>query len=261
MLTTSSREPDFAPVQAAFYRAVLRALNAQRVSYAVSGAFALQQHTGIWRVTKDLDVFLPAADVPAVLQYLNQNAYECEICDHVWLAKVHQGDYFVDFITGMSNAAIRVTEDWIARAQPAVVVGIGSRVLAAEELLVSKLFVARRERFDGADIAHIIYGTRGELDWNRIFELVGEHWEILLWSLVLFRYVYPAQSAYVPLPVWKELLGRLSTQVENPDPKARFRGSLVDDNMFAIDIHEWGLDDILSEYRARCTPKLDDKAA
>jgi hypothetical protein len=36
----------------------------------------------------------------------------------------------------------------------------------------------------------------------------------------------------------------------NPDPCARFRGSLVDENMFAIDVREWGLDDLLSEYRA-----------
>ena len=36
----------------------------------------------------------------------------------------------------------------------------------------------------------------------------------------------------------------------NPDPCARFRGSLVDENMFAIDVKEWGLDDLLSEYRA-----------
>jgi hypothetical protein len=36
----------------------------------------------------------------------------------------------------------------------------------------------------------------------------------------------------------------------NPDPAARFRGSLVDENMFAIDVKEWGLDDLLSEYRA-----------
>jgi hypothetical protein len=26
---------------------------------------------------------------------------------------------------------------------------------------------------------------------------------------------------------------------------------LIDDNMFAIDVKEWGLDDVLSEYRSR----------
>ncbi len=75
---------------------------------------------------------------------------------------------------------------------------VRARVLAAEELLASKLFVVRRERFDGADIAHIIYASQGKLDWDRILALVNEHWEILLFALVLYRYVYPAYSHYVP---------------------------------------------------------------
>jgi hypothetical protein len=70
--------------------------------------------------------------------------------------------------------------------------------LAAEEMIASKLFIARRERFDGAEIAHVIYGTRGKVDWQRILTLVREHWEILFWALVLFRYVYPAQTNYAP---------------------------------------------------------------
>ena len=37
---------------------------------------------------------------------------------------------------------------------------------SAEELVASKIFVAKRERFDGADIAHIIYGTYPRFDWE-----------------------------------------------------------------------------------------------
>ena len=55
---TSSVSPNFPEHQRALFREVLELLNASRVRYAVSGAFALQQHTGIWRDTKDLDVFL-----------------------------------------------------------------------------------------------------------------------------------------------------------------------------------------------------------
>jgi hypothetical protein len=128
--------------------------------------------------------------------------------------------------------------------------GVPVRLLAPEELLVSKLFVTRRERFDGADIAHIIYATRGKLEWGRILQHVGEHWEILLWSLMLFRYVYPGNSDYVPANIWQDLIGRLAKATSNPDPQQAFRGSLIDDCMFAIDVKEWGLEDILSRYRA-----------
>ena len=227
------------------------ALERQRIPYAIGGALALLQHTGICRTTKDLDLFLTSENSSAALRYLERYGFQCEVCDPVWLAKVHRDNFFVDLITGMSNAAVSVDESWIRYAQPVSVLGIQTRVLAPEELLVSKLFVTRRERFDGADIVHIIYGTAGNLDWGRVLHRAGEHWEILLWALVLFRYVYPAQTHYVPAVLWQDLLARFHKLVVQPDGEGKFRGSLIDDNMFAIDVKEWGLDDVLGEYRAR----------
>lgn len=237
--------------QEALFRQVLTLFEKERLPYAVSGAFALQQHTGICRFTKDLDVFLTPRDISAALKHLREHGFECEICDPVWLAKAHRDDYFVDLITGMSNAVITVDPSWIERAHPAIMVGVKTKVLAPEELLASKLFVTRRERFDGADIADVIYSSRGKLQWSRVLELAGEHWEIVLWALVLFRYVYPAHSDYVPQAVWQDLLARFAKGLRSPDPKARFRGSLIDDKMFAIDVNDWGLDDLLNECRAR----------
>jgi Nucleotidyl transferase of unknown function (DUF2204) len=248
---TSSIPTELPEKQEALAREVLLALGRQRIPYAVAGAFALLQHTGICRYTKDLDLFLTAQNWSAALRYLHRLGFECEVCDPVWLAKVHRDNYFVDLITGMSNAAVSVDDSWIRHALPAVVLGVQTRVLAPEEVFVSKLFVTRRERFDGADIAHIIYGTRGNLDWGRILQLVGEHWEMLLWALVFFRYVYPAQTHYVPAVLWQDLLGRYLKLVSESDGRSRFRGSLIDDNMFAIDVKEWGLDDVLQEYRSR----------
>jgi Nucleotidyl transferase of unknown function (DUF2204) len=248
---TSSEPPLIAKEQESLYREVLEVLNEKQVPYAVSGAFALREHTGICRYTKDLDVFLSAHDVPTALDGLKAHGFETEITDPVWLAKARRDDYFVDLITGMSNAVILVDQSWIDRALPAEIMGVPTKVLAPEELVASKLFVTRRERFDGADIAHVIYGTRGAIDWKRVLSLVGEHWEVLLWTLMLYRYVYPAQTNYVPSWLWNDLLNRFALELENHNPKARFRGSLIDENMFSIDMNEWGLDNILDEYRGR----------
>ncbi len=253
---TSSTGPELCAGQR-LYKDVLQILEAHRVPHAVSGALALREHTGVGRPVKDLDIFLTSETAGTTLDLLRQHGFRCEICDPVWLAKAHRDDFFVDFITGMSNTVITVTNSWIDRAQPAEILGVPTRILAAEELLASKMFVVRRERFDGADIAHIIYGTGGQLDWGRILELAGAHWEMLLWALLLFRYVYPAQSHYVPLLVWTQLVNRLMYKLLNPEPAARFRGSLVDENMFAIDVNEWGLDDLLSEYRACRVTKIE----
>jgi hypothetical protein len=245
--------------QASLYREVLTVLEEKCVPYAVSGAFALRHHTGICRFTKDLDLFLTAENAPRALSYLTQRGFHCEVCDPVWLAKAHRDGFFVDLITGMSNGVIVVDDSWIQRAHPAVVHEVQTRVLAPEELVASKLFVAMRERFDGADIAHVIYGTYRSFDWNREMELVGEHWQMLLWSLVLFSYVYPGQSHYVPSGVWHELLRRLQQTLERSDSSCRFRGSLVDEKMFAIDVNEWRLDNILEETRRLRLSKIKRK--
>jgi len=248
---TSSVPMDVPEEQATLFEEVLTVLEEKHVPYAVSGAFALRQHTGICRFTKDLDLFMTAETSKQAFAYLRERGFECEVCDPVWLAKARKDEFFVDLITGMSNGVIVVENSWIERARAAVVHGVTSRVLAPEELVASKLFVAKRERFDGADIAHVIYGTYKAFDWKRELELVGENWEILFWSLVLFRYVYPAQTHYVPAEVWRELLEKFQKTVTTRDSKARFRGSLVDENMFAIDLNEWGLDNLLEETRAQ----------
>ena len=234
---------------------VLHLLSAENILFAVSGAFALQRHTGIWRDTKDLDVFLTDDQIDKAFELLRAHGYETEICDPVWLCTVHRGPYFVDLITGMSNGALCVQPDWIERASEAEVVGIRVKVLAPEELIASKLFVTRRERFDGADIVHVIYGTQGKMDWDRVLQLIGENWMVLLWVLVLYQYCYPAQSHYVPRELWANLLSRLNAELDNPNARANFKGSLIDEKMFAIDVTEWGLADLNTKFRtAKVTP-------
>jgi Nucleotidyl transferase of unknown function (DUF2204) len=259
---TSSQPVEGPAEQAELFRDVLQALEDSRIPYAVSGAFSLRQHTGICRYTKDLDLFLTAQNSGHAMECLRSARFECEVTDPVWLSKAWRDGYFVDLITGMSNGIINVEDSWIQRARPAVVYGVKTRVLAPEELVASKIFVAKRERFDGADIAHVIYGTHGSFDWARELELVGEHWEMLFWSLVLFRYVYPGQTHYVPQEIWYELLTRFAQEVKNADSRALFRGSLVDENMFAIDLDEWGLPNLLAESRRLRLAKMErDRAA
>jgi hypothetical protein len=272
MAEHSPKTPDAPPITSAsavtlpfeatkLYSDVLLAMNEHGILYAVAGAFALQKYTGIWRMTKDLDLFVKSSDVPAALEHLGHQGFRCETLDPVWLSKAHRGEYFVDLISGMSNATIVVDDSWFKRTQPAVIAGVQSQIISAEDLIASKLFVLRRERFDGADIAHIIYRTKGELEWDRILQLACEHWEIMFFALVLFRYVYPAHTDYVPADLWQDLLSRYMHLVQHPDSKAPFRGSLVDDNIFSIDVRDWGLEDLLIESRGRQLQKAPGSTA
>ena len=247
---SSSTPPEFLEDKRRFYIEFLEAMNRHNLPYCVSGLFALHEHTGIWRQTKDLDVFVPAEHIDRVLDVLcHQERFETQVIDPVWLAKAWRGDHFVDLIIGMSNAVFRIDQSWLDRSTESEVLGIPCRVLGPEELLVSKVFVVRRERFDGADIAHIIYAQGEQLDWLRILDLVGDHWMMLLWSLILFRYIYPSRKHAVPTRVWDLLLSRFRRELLDPDQTETFRGTLIDENMFAIDVKEWGMENVIQQYR------------
>jgi hypothetical protein len=248
---SSSKPPAFCEQQESLFREVVQLLEGNHVPFVISGAFALHEHTGIWRDTKDLDLFLPAKEVGRALALLEKHGFETEVRDSVWLAKAKRDGFFVDLITGMSNAVLRVDYSWVRHASRAEIFGLSVRVLAPEELIASKVFVTRRERFDGADICHVIYATRGKLDWQRLMSLMGDHWEMLFWCLVLYHYVYPANPDYVPAEIWAELLHRFRIELAHPNKGADFRGSLIDDKMFAIDVAEWGKRNILEECRGK----------
>lgn len=245
---TSSTEPDWPSEARACYQSALKALLDRKIAFVVGGAFAVRTHTGIWRTTKDLDLLLRVSDLPDALERLSEKGFQTYVKDPVWLAKALCGDYFVDLITGIGNASLAVDFTWIERSVPEVVLGLPCRVLGAEELIVSKICVAYRERFDGADVVHLIRARGRTLDWPRLLALTGSHWELLFWSLVLFAYVYPAHTDDVPESVWDEMTARFDRHIKHPDKKAPFRGSLVDPRMFAIDMAEWGERNLYKEY-------------
>ena len=54
---------DLAPDTAAFYRDVLETLTAARIPILLGGSYAFEVYTDIGGRTKDLDLFIAAADV------------------------------------------------------------------------------------------------------------------------------------------------------------------------------------------------------
>lgn len=236
--------------QRRLFQRVLEALSRGHIPFAVAGAFAFQHYTGIARETKDLDLFLPGEVVAGALELCRAEGLATEVTDPVWLAKVSAGEYYVDLISGMSNGVYWVSEDWIRRARPAAVLAGTHPLLAPEEMILSKIFVTRRERFDGADICHLVYARGRELDWPHLLEAVGEHSVMLFWHLLLFQYAYPAAVDRVPRAIWRRLRREQQAALDAP-PAAGFRGSLVDPLQFAADVREWGLENREEALRRR----------
>ncbi|HET9784498.1 MAG TPA: hypothetical protein VFP94_05985, partial [Terriglobales bacterium] len=108
----------------------------------------------------------------------------------------------------------------------------------------------RRERFDGADICHLVYSRGRELDWPHLLRAAGEHAAMLFWHLLLYQYVYPAAVDRVPSAVWRRLRREQQAALDAP-PAAGFRGSLVDPLQFAADVKQWGLENREEKLRRR----------
>jgi hypothetical protein len=244
---TSSTAPEFLPEAISCYRSALATLRAEGIPFAVAGAFAMQKHSGIWRDTKDLDVVVEARVIPAATEALQHAGFETFVKDPVWLAKAYKGEYFVDLITALGNAVLIVDEEWIKRAVPDDVLGISCGVLGVEEMIASKIFVSRRERFDGADVAHLLRAQSRSLDWDRLVQLLDGHSELLLWALVFFAYVYPAHVKDIPQRIWDGLLSDFRMRIARSQATDPFRGTLIDPNMFSIDVKDWGERDLYSE--------------
>jgi hypothetical protein len=224
------------------FRRAIQALNEAEIPFVIAGAFAVHYYTGLWRFTKDLDLFLkPASALPA-LDCLRVAGFTTDIEEAHWLAKARLGHSFCDLIWGGGNWATFVDEDWFQYSVPAQLLGEPVKMAPIEELILSKAYVMGRERFDGADIAHLLRAGDGRIDWERMILRFGPHWELLLSHLLAYRFVYADHRDIVPLEVLQGLMRRVGTPEEIADGLP-FRGPLVDRYSYLHDLVEQGMPD------------------
>src|SRR6266550_7315802 len=140
----------------AFYRDALSRLDRAGIEYLVGGAYAFARYTGIERHTKDFDIFIRRGDYERIAQVLGEAGYESELTFPHWLGKAFYNDDFIDLIFSAGNGVARVDDLWFQRSVPCVVIGMQVKLIPAEEMIWSKGLIMERERFDGADVAHVI---------------------------------------------------------------------------------------------------------
>ena len=238
------------PAKAELYRSALEMLNRSGVPYMVGGTYAFQYYAGISRTTKDFDIFVRARDVRRVLEALKSTGFRTEIPFAHWLAKAHHGEKFIDVIFSSGNGVAVVDDDWFTHAVTEEVLGVPVKLCPPEEMIWSKAFILERERYDGADVAHLFRHCSGLLDWDRLLSRFNGHWRVLLSHLVLFGFIYPGERALIPAAVMKELMNRLMAELEVPTRDSKVcQGTLLSRAQYLVDVDEWGYED------ARMTPR------
>lgn len=239
-----------------FYRRVAAELVQAGVPFLVGGAFALGYYTPVARDTKDLDLFVRPAHARWALDVLGAAGFTTELPFPHWLGKARSEDGFVDVIFSSGNGVAVVDDEWFHHAETARVMGMRLPLCPPEEMLWSKAFVFERERFDGADVMHLLRDRGPRLDWERLLRRFGRHWRVLFAHLILFGYVFPKERACIPGWVMEEFEGRLErelggTGASPPEPAQAgvpsdaniCQGTLLSREQYLVDIEHLGYED------------------
>lgn len=197
-----------------FYRDAMEVLNRGKVPFLVGGAFAFIHQAGIDKSTKDLDIFARPTDVQRLLEACASAGYETELVYSHWLAKIRSPEGFIDVIFNSGNGIATVDDGWFEHATDGEVLSVPVKIAPPEETIWSKAFVMERERYDGADVSHLILALGERLDWKRLIVRFGAHWRVLLSHVVLFGFIFPSARSKVPQWVTQELVQRLQSETD-----------------------------------------------
>jgi hypothetical protein len=232
------------PVSRDFYQSAIRYLQRAAIPFMVGGAYSFARHTGLERHTKDFDIFVRESDHEHVLATLSDAGYSIELTFPHWLGKVFSGDNCIDVIFSSGNGVAQIDDSWFKHAVEGRVLDTPVLLCPVEETIWSKAFIMERERFDGADIAHLIRGSGRHMDWRRLLDRFGPYWRVLLAHLVMFGFVYPCHRDTIPAWVHDELINRLRAEMSGPPPQEQIcQGTIVSRAQYLVDIEHWGYAD------------------
>jgi hypothetical protein len=207
----------------AIYKCVLDRLCAESVPFALGGGLALGFYTEKFRRSKDLDLYILPHHRDVLVRIMN----DCGLSDYFpvkeyvrdWIYRGHKDDVIVDAIWAMANKRAVVDGRWLTAGPMVQMFGQEFRVIPAEELMWSKLYVLQRDRCDWPDILNLIYAAGPTLDWDHLLRRVAEDKPLVKGVLSVFSWVSPERAARIPRHVWEAL--ELPLPGPERDPEGR----------------------------------------
>jgi hypothetical protein len=243
------------PGARAFYLRTMEALHAAGLPYLVGGGYALGHYTGVERHTKDLDIFVRRDDYDRIMAALAAAGYQTELSFPHWLGKASCEHGYVDVIFSSGNGVSTVDDAWFEHAADGQMFGLPVKLCPVEEMIWSKAFIMERERYDGADILHLLLARAEKVDWKRLVNRFGAHWRVLFAHLCLFGFVYPSQRERIPSWIMNGLSKRLDREIQTPSRSEHIcQGTLLSRQQYLIDVQRWGFADSRDTGASTMTP-------
>src|SRR6059036_3337762 len=232
-----------------FHLRSVTALQDANVPFLIGGAYVVEVYAGVSRRSKDFDLYVPPHHVEGAVDALARAGYKTEKTFPHWLAKAGRGRDYIDLIFRAGNGLCEVDDSWFARAHDGELPGLPVKLCAPEEMIWMKAYIMERERFDGADIAHILLTCAEKLDWQHLVQRFGPDWRVLLSHLVLFGYIYPGEQERIPIAVMDDLIRCLRKEEPVSGHKRLCRGTLLSRKQYLMDVQKWGFRDARLEER------------
>lgn len=237
MQSNPTPQSELDPRTREFYQKAITVLTDSKVPFLVGGAYAFERYTGIARHTKDIDFFAREDDCKRILEAFSKEGYRTEFTFPHWLGKAYLEDQFADMIFSSGNGVSPVDDSWFEHAVESEVLGVSLKLCPVEEMLWSKMFIMERERYDGADVAHLLYACAKQINWSHLLERFDPYWRLLLSHLILFGFIYPTEQNLIPAEVMQELLGRLQNELQQtPSTEKVCQGTLLSRQQYLPDL-------------------------
>ena len=237
------------------HRTSVVALHDADIPFLIGGAYVVEIYAGVSRRTKDFDLYLRPQHIDLALDAFKRAGYKTEKTFPHWLAKAARGRDCIDLIFRAGNGLCEVDDSWFERAYSSDFLGLRVKLCAPEEMIWMKAYIMERERFDGADIAHIFQSCAEKLDWAHLIHRFGPDWRVLLSHLILFGYIYPGERDKIPAAIMDDLVARLRSEERTSASNRVCRGTLLSRKQYLLDIQERGFRDARLQPRVHMSAK------
>src|SRR4051794_7642360 len=141
------------------------ALREAGIPYLLGGSLASWARGGP-ETRHDLDLVIKPEDTERALQALVEVGMRADDPPEEWLIKAWDGDVLVDLI--FSPKGTPVDDDLIARGEVMSVLGMEMRVMALEDVLVTKLMALSEHSLRYESLLAIARALRERVDWGDV---------------------------------------------------------------------------------------------
>jgi Uncharacterised nucleotidyltransferase len=160
----SSAEQPFADIEATLKKAAA-ALRGAEVPFLLGGSLASWARGGP-ESRHDLDLMIKHEDVERASAALQDAGMRLDEPPEEWLVKAWDGDVLVDLIFWPKG--LPIDDEVIARGEEMSVLSMEMRVMAIEDVLITKLMSLDEHRVDFEGLLPIARALRERIDWEHV---------------------------------------------------------------------------------------------